>query len=267
MRIALTQMNPLWEAPEANRELCRRLVQQAADHQADWILFPEMTLTGFTMRPEFFSESADTTSATNVFFQTLSLQYKIGIGYGSIVQETSSDSHPYCNQLRLVQQGVSLLQYNKIHPFSYGEEANHYHGGTQIQTAVDPVTGTAVSGFICYDLRFPEIFQIASQTATVIFVIANWPESRISHWHLLLQARAVENQCYIAGINRTGSGGGIQYIASSVIYDPYGQRITPPSDAPLILADIEPDIALQYRRDFPLKEDRRPELYISLSKK
>lgn len=261
MKIALTQMNQAWETPDANRKLCRILVQQAANQQADWIIFPEMTLTGFTMRPEVFSEPSDDDSETNTFFRTLSRQYAIGIGYGTIVRD-----HSYYNQLRLVQQGTTLLQYNKIHPFSYGEEARHYCGGTQIPTAIDPVSGAVVSGFICYDLRFPEIFQIASRSATVIFVIASWPESRISHWHLLLQARAIENQCYMIGVNRTGTGGGIRYTASSVVYDPYGRRITPSSDAALIPVDLDPELALQYRQTFPLKADRRPELYTILSK-
>lgn len=256
MKIALTQMNIFWEDPARNREVCRRLTKNAKEQGCDWIVFPELTLTGFTMRPEEFGEAIyEDDAPTCQFFRSLSMQYSISIAYGAI----ASDNGRYYNQLILLEPAETLMMYSKLHPFSYGEEARHYTGGDQI--AVCRQADILLSGFICYDLRFPEIFQIASKDAVIIFVIANWPEERISHWYSLLQARAIENQCFIMGVNRTGQGGGLSYPPSSVAFNPYGERITTESNEELLYADIDPALADQYRREFPVRSDRRSGFY------
>lgn len=256
MRLALTQMDIIWEKPDKNQETCRRLIKEAHKQGCDWIIFPELTLTGFTMQPEKFSEPiCDSHAPTHQFFHSLSKEYTISIAYGYIAFAHGQ----YYNQLVLLSPETSLMEYSKIHPFSYGTEARHYTGGDRI--AICEQAGICLSGFICYDLRFPEIFQIASKDATVIFVIANWPAERIAHWYTILQARAIENQCFIFGVNRTGQGGGLSYPPSSVGYNPYGEAVTTGSNAELLYADIEPAQAEQYRRDFPLKADRKQKLY------
>lgn len=259
MKVALTQMNIFWENPSENKKTCERLVKEAGEQGCDWIVFPELTLTGFTMEPEKFHEEFYDTSPTHRFFRALSIQYSIGIVYGYI---PFYDDRNY-NHLVMEASGKTVLEYAKIHPFSYGEESRHYAGGDKIQTCRIPKLSTTVgfSGFICYDLRFPEIFQAASEDASVIFVIANWPEVRIAHWYTLLQARAIENQCFIIGVNRTGEGGGLHYIPSSVAFNPYGEAITPKSPAELLYAEIQPELAEQYRKEFPLKNDRKNKLY------
>lgn len=235
-----------------NQHICERLVIEARQKNCDWILFPEMTLTGFTMQPEKFSPNADLT-----YFKSLSIKYSIGILFGYIGEINGQ----YQNKMAVLSsEGKLLMDYAKIHPFSYGEEAKHYIGGNDIIVASSG--SAAISGFICYDLRFPEIFQKASKQATIIFVIANWPEPRISHWYTLLRARAIENQCFILGINRTGDGGGLHYIPSSAAFDPYGTLLTQTdSDAELLYININPELALTYRQEFPLKADRRESLY------
>lgn len=256
MKIALTQMNIIWENPAKNREACQRLTKNAKEQGCDWIVFPEMTLTGFTMRPEAFGEAIyDETAPTCQFFHSLSRQYSISIAYGVI----SSDEGKYYNQLVLLEPEKILMAYSKLHPFSYGAEALHYSGGDQIMVCRQK--DILLSGFICYDLRFPEVFQIASRDAVVIFVIANWPKERISHWYSLLQARAIENQCFIIGVNRTGEGGDLSYPPSSVAFDPYGEPLTSKSSEELLYADIDPALAEQYRREFPVKADRRSGFY------
>lgn len=262
MRFALTQMNIVWENPLENQKICERLTKEASENGCEWIIFPEMTLTGFTMKPEQFHEEIDDNSPTCQFFRNLSLRYSIRIVYGYIA---FANGRNY-NHLVLEELGDTGLEYAKIHPFSYGEESKHYDGGDCIcvSRCQSPALSSAicVSGFICYDLRFPEIFQKASKEATVIFVIANWPEARISHWYTLLQARAIENQCFILGVNRTGDGGGLHYVPSSAAFDPYGNLLTPKgSDAELLYADVAPELALKYRQEFPVKADRRESLY------
>lgn len=256
MRLALTQMDIIWEEPGKNQETCRRLTKEAHKQKCDWIIFPELTLTGFTMQPEKFSEPlCDSHAPTHQFFHSLSKEYTISIAYGYI-----AFAHGQCyNQLVLLSPEASLMEYSKIHPFSYGAEARHYTGGDRI--AICEQSGIFLSGFICYDLRFPEIFQIASRNAEIIFVIANWPAERITHWHTLLQARAIENQCFIFGINRTGQGDGHSYPPSSIGYNPYGEPVTLAENTELLYADIDPALANRYRADFPLKTDRKRELY------
>ena len=272
MKLALTQMNIAWELPTVNKETCERLIMQAEQNACDYIVFPEMTLTGFTMHPDHFVPNDACT-----FFSHLAKVYHIGIVFGYIDKADSG----YHNKMAIADcYGNIIYDYAKIHPFSYGEESKHYIGGDDISTfhmSSDTLNNIAsagsfsdaiyASGFICYDLRFPEIFQMVSRTAAIIFVIANWPESRVEHWQALLKARAIENQCYMIGVNRTGEGNGIHYIPSSAAFDPYGNSLAPRQTSEVIYADIHPDTALQYRQTFPVKEDRRDDLYKILTTK
>lgn len=251
MKIGMTQMDILWENPEGNKEICEKLVEKAAKEQAEMIVFPEMTLTGFTMRPECFSETG-----AESFFHSLANKYGIAVLFGYI--EKKNDR--YFNMLELTDGQKTLMKYAKIHPFSFGGESRHYTGGDQIVTA--SFRNVSLGGFICYDLRFPEIFQISSKSNEVIMVIANWPEKRIDHWYALLKARAIENQCFIIGVNRRGSGDGIVYKESSVAYNPYGELLAGQGQkGDLIYADIDSGQVMQYRREFPLKKDRRENIY------
>ena len=126
------------------------------------------------------------------------------------------------------------------------------------------LNGMELSGFVCYDLRFPEIFQAVSDRADMILVIANWPKERALHWETLLRARAIENQCYIIGVNRTGKGNGLEYMESSMAFDPSGERLTKAhSKAELMVVDVEPDKVAKIRKAFPFKKDRQLELYES----
>ncbi len=257
MRFALTQMDITWEDPVENRRLCTELTEQAAAQGCDWIIFPEMTLTGFTMRPELFAEPEGVCSSTADFFCGLSHRLSIGIIYGYIAAHDKG----YTNQLVYVRDGMILQEYAKLHPFSFSEESRHYIAGDKLSLLSLP--DICMSGFICYDLRFPEIFQAVSRQAELIVVIANWPASRITHWHTLLQARAIENQCFILGVNRTGLGNSISYTASSAAYAPTGELLAPvpPADTGTLYADLDLSDVARYRESFPLKADRRESLY------
>lgn len=254
MKFALTQMDIQWENPDANRHICRQFATEAAAAGCDWIIFPEMTLTGFTMRPELFAEAPKQASAD--FFCRLSQTLHINIIYGYIADIQGC----FHNHLVYVQNGSIIGEYAKLHPFSFSGETLHYHRGTSLLVCPTD-TGVCMSGFICYDLRFPEIFQAVSRQAPIIVVIANWPAERIQHWYTLLQARAIENQSFLLGVNRIGTAENSHYPASSVAYSPDGERLTPAASDSLLYLDLNPDTALQCRRDFPLKADRREEFY------
>ncbi len=253
MRIALTQMDIVWEDKEANKKICERLMEKAAKEGAEIIVFPEMTLTGFTMRPELFGEEQDETFQ---YFSQLSKGFGLGVVYGTIEKYQEK----YYNTLEMIADGKKIMKYRKIHPFTYGGEKEHYASGEWIEIA--DWNGHQVGGFICYDLRFPENFQESSKKSELIFVIANWPEERIEQWKVLLRARAIENQCFIVGVNRKGQGRDLRYVPSSYVITPYGNILNAEGcSEEMIVADIDWDMVKQYRQCFPVKDDRRPDVY------
>ncbi|MCI6191042.1 MAG: carbon-nitrogen family hydrolase, partial [Clostridium sp.] len=120
----------------------------------------------------------------------------------------------------------------------------------------------SITPFICYDLRFPEIFQIASKKSEIIIVIASWPKEREEHWVTLLKARAIENQCFIIGVNRVGEGDGLEYSGASLIFDPLGNSLNEKiNKEELIIKDINLSSIKEVREKINIKRDRREKLY------
>ncbi len=124
MKLALTQMNPIWENPEQNAGICESLVKEAVQNNADIIVFPELTLTGFTMNPDRFAENPET-GFSHQFFTKLSKRYGIAIVYGRIAKGRKKA----LNLMEMVEQNRLIFQYAKLHPFSYGGESLHYERG------------------------------------------------------------------------------------------------------------------------------------------
>lgn len=277
MKIALAQTDIIWEDKKANLEMAEAFVKRAAEEKVDLILFPEMSLTGFTMNVEALGEYYETSSKnmnndnshwnfnnTLEAIKQLSIKYSMNIGIGYIEKELEAPKGK--NKYAVISKvGEIINNYTKIHPFTFGTESKYYFGGDKI--SYFNIDDFKLSTFICYDLRFPEIFQIASKDAELITVAANWPKARINHWVTLLKARAIENQCYIAGINRVGNGDGIEYNGNSLIIDPLGNVIGSLLDGidGLIVAELNADLVHNLRKDFPLKQDRREDLYRELA--
>jgi omega-amidase len=253
MKLALAQLDVTWEDKPKNKEAVLQFVKQAANEKAEMILFPEMTLTGFSMNTETIGEIHNESIS---FFKKLSLEFNIFIGFGYVEGTVNSKN----NYSIVSPKGEELVNYSKIHLFSFGAETEFYQSGDEIKHL--SVLDFNITPFICYDLRFPEIFQIASKSASLITVAANWPIERREHWICLLKARAIENQCYIAGINRVGEGNGLNYSGDSMIIDPLGNIISNLyMDEGLVVADIYKDNVTEIRGKFRLKEDRRESLY------
>lgn len=258
MRIALGQLHMNWEDKDLNKIKCERFIQEASANCADFIVFPEMTLSGFSMNVEEIAERAEE-SATLFFFKKMSRIYDMTIGFG-YAEKTEGKAR---NKMIVVQNGRIILDYTKLHPFSMGEEGQYFEGGTKLSAMT--VGGVNFGAFVCYDLRFPEIFTASARFVHAILVIANWPASRDDHWRALLKARAIETQCYIIGVNCVGEIDGIKYRGSSMILDPYGVQITPDmATEGIIIGDIDPYLVEEYRKDFPVLADRRPEFYREL---
>lgn len=257
MRIGLSQLEIEWEDIDANMKKCEEIIRYAKEKGVELIGFPEFTLVGFTLHPEAFCDKEDSMKQVD-FFKEMSVKYDISIVFGYIMEHKP---HPL-NKLAIVSQGKVLLDYAKLHSYSFGNENNFYDRGESIFTT--EIDGMKLGAHICFDLRFPEIFQISARDSDVIFVIGNWPGDRIENWYTLLRARALETQCYIVGVNRAGEGGGVKYIPSSAAYDPAGMRVTEESEDCLVLFDADKSYVEAVRKNFPLKMDRRDALYKSL---
>ena len=257
MKIGLTQMDIVWEDKDANKIKIRKLAQKASEKNVDMLVFPEMTLTGFTMNTELAGEEM-LFSETLKFFKDMSRDYDMAVVFG-FVEDFGGE---YYNKLMVAAGGRIIYEYDKIHPFNYSDEGEHYVGGHEVKTG--EYKGVNFSGFVCYDLRFPEIFQAVADDVDVIYVIANWPKVRLLHFETLLRARAIENQCYVVGVNRIGDGNGIEYAESSMAFDPSGERLTKAhSKSELMVVDIDEHVVSEIREKYPFRKDRQVELYKS----
>jgi Predicted amidohydrolase len=253
MKIALYQKNIIWEDKEANYLHLEERLQMPSGKDIDMILLPEMSFTGFSMNTDATKE-ADFKTIKKV--GTIAKQYHIAIGFGW-VKDCGAKSENHYTVIN--QYGDILSDYAKIHPFSYSGEDKKFQGGSNIP--VFQFEGTTFSTFICYDLRFPEVFQIASKSADAILVPANWPEVRAEHWKCLLRARAVENQVYIMAVNCVGNMNGLDYSGDSCIIAPDGEILQELSGREGVLEYEWKDDVQRIRKEFPVKKDRREDLY------
>lgn len=259
MKIALGQIDIYWEEKEKNQEKCLEFIKRASSEGAEFIVFPEMTLTGFSMRTLKIGEKK---AETVKWFSEKANAYDISIGFGFVELDGNKGKNNFsiCSKDK-----GEMVRYTKLHPFSYGAEDKYYLKGNAMKFF--SLKEFNFSMFICYDLRFPEIFQAAGKKCDTILVIANWPESRRKHWIALLKARAIETQCYIIGVNRVGIGEGIKYSGDSMIVDPNGQVIKTVKDREeLIICDLNIDEVKKCRNEFKFKDDRREELYSKFMK-
>lgn len=259
MKISLAQMNIVWENQFINMQKCETFIKEAHEKDSALILFPEMSLTGFTMN----ISSLDVEEKFILdWLKRQAVKYEINIGFGfAIKKETKAE-----NKFVMVSKtGELLSSYTKIHPFTYGKEDLFYSKGKEI--SVCNIDNINISTFICYDLRFPEIFQAASKRAQLITVAASWPKERIQHWHVLLRARAIENQCFIAGINRCGEGEGLYYEGNSVIVAPSGEFMNEfILGEELVTVEVDFDLINKVKESFDIKKDRQETLYVDLLK-
>jgi len=258
MKIALVSLNQFWEDKSKNQIQVENFVKKSTILGSGLVIFPEMTLTGFSMNISRIAEDKFN-SATLYWFSTLAKKYHLNIIFGYV--ELGESQKGLNKLIYMNKDGKIDGEYCKVHPFSYVNENDYFIPGKEIVTnQID----NAILGFsICYDLRFPEIFQVMSEKATIIVNIANWPKKRVKHWKVLLQARAIENQVFMIGVNRTGiDGNNIEYEYSSSIFSPNGDELIPEFlEKELSVYSIDPELAIKNRKEFPVKKDRKSEFY------
>jgi predicted amidohydrolase len=253
MRVAGIQHDIVWERPSENFARLAPRVAEAADTGARLVVLTEMYATGFSMKTERIAEPVDGPSAQFIVDQAT----RHGVWVcGSVPERAAPNEHPW-NQLVLAGPGGQVHRYAKIHPFTYGREHEHYAAGTEHLT-VD-VEGLRCSFFVCYDLRFADEFWALAPITDCYVVVANWPAARREHWGALLRARAIENQAYVVGVNRVGTGGKLTYVGDSVVVDPLGVAIAEAGDGETaIVADVDAEQVRAVRAEFPFLADRRP---------
>jgi omega-amidase len=257
MRLALISLNIEWENKQKNKLKVLDICKSFCKKNVDLVIFPEMSLTGFSMNTSNLAEDEDK-SDTIGFFVNLAKEYSINIAFGIILKSNNKATN---NLIVINRQGIVSGNYAKIHPFSYSGEDNFFEKGNE--AVICNIDGIKCGLSICYDLRFPELFQQLSSGAELIINIANWPKKRVEHWLTLLRARAIENQVFFIGVNRIGiDGNDFEYEKSSVVFSPEGnvtKSIQYGDEVDIV--DINIDEVKQYRLSFPMKKDRRVNLY------
>jgi predicted amidohydrolase len=254
VKIALLQTDIAWEDVPENHRRAAAMLAEAASGGARLAILPEMFNTGFSMDSRRIAQPPGGPSESFLRDQAKALNLWI---LGSIPE--SGEPAPR-NMALLVSPTGAVTRYAKIHPFSYAGEHEHYAAGERVVTA--DVEGLRVTPFVCYDLRFPEPFRLAAPDTDLFIVVANWPDERREHWRTLLRARAIENQAYVAGVNRVGDGGRLHYAGDSAAISPLGETLAEGGDrGEVLFADIDPAVVQRLRSRFPALNDRRPDAY------
>jgi predicted amidohydrolase len=227
---------------------------------ADLVIFPEMTLTGFTMNTHLSAEDPKN-SPSLAAFGKLALDNRVWIIAGVVIRCRAKASNML---VAFSSDGQEQASYIKMHPFTFAGENKFFEPGSELAKMQMPEFKLGFS--ICYDLRFPELYSALAKDCDVLVNIANWPRKRVRHWKALLQARAIENQVYMIGVNRIGiDGNGLEYEPSSAVFDANGEFVNPViTDGEIGIYEISRQALIDFRVGFSTRQDRLPSLYRSL---
>lgn len=252
MKINLLQLDLVWASPESNRAKAEHIIK--SQEKADVYILPEMFSTGFATVPEGIAEEwADGTCASHRWMQSVAAELDAAI-VGSIAVRENDGS--FFNRLCFVRPNGETTFYDKYHLFTFGGEHLRYTAG---QTkVVAEFRGYRFLLQICYDLRFPVFSRNnAENPYDVAIYVASWPTPRVEAWLSLLKARAIENQCYVCGVNRVGTDPNCQYSGGTQIIDPYGKIIAEcqMGDESATTATLDKEALEAFRLKFPVLHD------------
>ena len=244
LKITLIQTELLWEDIDANISLFNEKIS-AIGEKTDLVILPEMFTTGFSLNASKLGQGMDGPSVK--WLQEKSNKIDADIT-GSIIVKFEGK---YYNRLFWAKPDGELFIYDKRHLFRFAEEEKVYTAGDNNITV--ELNGWKIRPFICYDLRFPAWTRNIGKQYDIAVFIANWPEKRATHWKSLLQARAIENQCYAIGVNRVGTdGNGLFYSGDSSVIDPLGKVIFQKHDEECTYtAELSYHALREYRKTFP----------------
>lgn len=244
LKIALIQAKLVWEDHVANlRRFQKKIEQVPAD--VDLIVLPEMFSTGFSMTPARLAQRMDGSAVS--WMKDRSRETAAHITGSLMIEEEGR----FYNRLIWVTPDGTLYRYDKKHLFRYAGEEGVYTPGDEHLLVT--CRGWKIRPFICYDLRFPIWIRNLDNVYDAAIFVANWPERRAPHWNALLRARAIENQCYVAGVNRVGvDGNGHRYSGDTCIIDPLGRLVAGVSHREAVISDyLSVEVLKGYRKDFP----------------
>jgi predicted amidohydrolase len=278
MKVALVQMDIRWESPDINREVAERMM--LSTEKCDIYVLPEMWNTGVTTEPmgiaepengetlQWMQRMADTLDAAVVGSMAVKAQdgtFRNRLYF--VKPSTSSDSEVLPQRgNRLLgaerlgsasdggQGGEGAVQwYDKHHLFSYGGETKNYTPGSEYVTV--EWRGLRFHLCVCYDLRFP-LWLRNRDNYDVLICVASWPSVRMHAWKVLLAARAIENQCYVLGVNRIGKDPYCEYSGGTCVVDPFGfPTVAPDGEACVLTKDLDLKRLKSFRQKFPVLQE------------
>ncbi|QDT61570.1 2-oxoglutaramate amidase [Stieleria bergensis] len=253
MEIVAVQLDMAWQDKSENHQRVENLLAGADVPTGALVILPEMFETGFCMDVTVTAQGPDRSGEQ--FLKDLAKQYNVAVmgGVAGPIIEGQS-----VNQAVVFDpDGNELARYQKMKPFSLSGEGDHYVAGTS--HCLFTWQGVTIAPFICYDLRFPEIFRPAvAEGAELITLIACWPSKRSEHWVRLLQARAIENLACVVGVNRVGAEPGLAFDGRSSAFDHLGNPLFEADDQTQVLrATLDIEQARRWRGKFPALRDMK----------
>jgi predicted amidohydrolase len=254
MKIALLQTDIAWSNPKENIRRAQQMVEEIGP--ADLYVLPEMFSTGFATEPKGIAEPVD--SDTLRWMKQVAAERSAAVAGSVAVEETDEREGGvrYCNRFYFVHPDGRVEHYDKHHLFTYGGEHLRFSPGQE--RVVVEYMGVRILLQVCYDLRFPVFARNhAEQPYDLALYVASWPTSRLEAWNILLRARAIENQCYVAAVNRVGEDPACKYSGGTAIIDPYGRVMERCDDGcvQFVRADIDLKTLNAFREKFPVLKD------------
>lgn len=258
MKIAWFQYDIKWQNSQYNLDKISKTLESCT-FQYDLLVLPEMFDTGFVTKPHLI-ENRDQQAILNHML-SISKKYDSDVCF-TMVWKLDDEKESYVNRAFYIS-GGKISHYDKTHLFAPGGESDYYQAGNE-RIIVESKTGVKILPLICYDLRFPEIARNTDKNIDLILYPASWPDTRIQQWDALLKARAIENQCYALGVNRTGTDAhNLNYVGHSRLFNFLGEEVITNQDhdsiqkETLFIAEINLDKQLNYRQKLPFLNDIR----------
>ncbi|WP_246943928.1 carbon-nitrogen family hydrolase [Bacillus pinisoli] len=258
LKVSCIQFDIAFGNPEENFKHMREKIEKAVLDKPDVIVLPELWTTGYDLTR--LDEIADHEGQDTLLFLTqLAKEHRVNIVGGSIAKRT--DDGVYNTMYMIDRNGELLNEYSKLHLFKLMDEHHYLQAGQH--DGMFSLNGVSCAGFICYDIRFPEwIRKHTAKGAEVVFVVAEWPHPRLTHWRSLLISRAIENQCYVVACNRAGKDPKNEFVGHSMIIDPWGEVLAEATEEESILTgELQIEKVKNVRKQIPIFSDRRPEFY------
>jgi len=253
MQIAAIQFAIRWEDRAGSHARVQELLAQANVPKGALVVLPEMFDVGFSMNTAVTDPGEP--SASDAYLRGLAREHGVAVLAGAVAR--TSDGRLANEAVAFDPEGRELVRYRKRQPFTVPGEHIHYPAGS-VGCAFE-WGGVKVAPFVCYDLRFPELFRPAAKAgAELMIVVANWPDRRSEHWVRLLQARAIENQCFVLGVNRCGSDPSFKYDGRSALFDPHGNALFEADGREQVrVAEVDGAVTRKWREDLPALRDMK----------